>query len=210
MTTIEDKIKLFSKIVYDKVHDEKQKDFDDFEKEKERIINDEKQKIENENKIILKETEKKAALKSNELIAKEKMKNQQCILKLRQQFIDDSMADLKKKVIKYTDDPAYKDFLLDSLENTLSKLDKGSYDLYATEKDICNYKDEIDEKIEGSPSIKCFIKQSEYDIIGGVLAVSRNGRIRIDNTLASKIEDAQEYIGIKLLQKTEQEVKEHE
>lgn len=203
MTTIEDKIKLFSKIVYDKVHDEIQKDFDAFEKEKEQAINEEKEKIENENKVVLQEAEKKAALKSNELVAKEKMENQQYILKLRQQFINDSMEELKKKVIKYTDDPDYKNFLLDSLESTLSRLDKGSYDLYITDKDIHNCKAEIDKKIKEFINIKCFIKQADYDMIGGVLAVSTDGKMRIDNTLTSKIEDVREYIGIKLTNEIE-------
>lgn len=201
MTTIEDKIKLFSKIVYDKIQSEKQKEFDAFEAEKDKTLSDEKQKFENKNKIILEETEKKALLKGNELIAQEKAESQQRILKLKQKFISDSMMDLRKKVTKYTDDPAYKDFLLDSLSSTLTKLDKGGYDLYLTAKDICNYRNDIDIKVKEFTGIEISLKEAEYDIIGGVLLISQNGKVRIDDTLNSKVEDAREYIGVRIAQK---------
>lgn len=201
MTTVEDKIKLFSKIVYDKIKVEKQKDFDAFEKEKEEILKKEKEKIEIGKNTILKEAEKKAILSSNEIIAREKVDGQQKILKFKQKIVEDSLIALKERVIKFTDEPSYKEVLLSSIDNVLLNLDGNKYILYVTNKDINSYKEDMDAMLEKYSNIELELKEALNDIIGGVLLISQDGRFRIDNTLISIIEDSREYLGVKIMEK---------
>ena len=64
MTTIEDKISLFSKIIYDKVNEEKKERLEAFNKESEKKINLEKEKIEELKKLLQREVQKKSNIKS--------------------------------------------------------------------------------------------------------------------------------------------------
>lgn len=201
MTTIEDKIKFFSKIVFDKVQEEQQKDIDKFNKEKEERIKKEKEKLELKKKEAIKEINKKAQLKANELIAREKVESHQEVLKLRQKLLDETLNGLKDKLIEFTNDEGYKEVFLTIVRNTINKLDEGSYTLYLTKKDKTAYEDEVYKIIRENHKVKINVEETDDNIIGGIFMLSDDKKIRIDNTLYSSLIDMKQFIGAKLAEK---------
>ncbi|MDF2880941.1 MAG: hypothetical protein K0R54_1498 [Clostridiaceae bacterium] len=200
MTTIEDKIKLFSKIVYDKIQKEEQREIDKYIKEKETTINEEKAKIQNEEEKIVREIEKKAELKANEIIAKEKLIKQQALINLKESIIKSIMLEIKDQLVHYTKTQQYFDFLKKEMIKVLDTLQPGEYNLFLTERDINEYKDSLNEVISKHNGFNISIKINPIDLIGGFIIENGNGRVRIDNSLLEKLEENKENVGVKVME----------
>lgn len=200
MTTIEDKIKLFSKIVYDKIQKEEQGEIDKFIKEKEIAIKDEKIKIQNEEEKIIKEIEKKAELKANEIIAKEKLIKQQELINLKESIIKNIMTEIKNQLAEYTKTQQYFDYLKKEILNILNTLQPGEYNLFLTERDADKYKDSLNEVLTNHNEFNVLIKISSVDLIGGFIIENSNGKLRIDNSLLEKLEENKESVGVKVME----------
>lgn len=200
MTTIEDKIKLFSKIVYDKIQKEEQGEIDKFIKEKESVIKDEKVKIQNEEEKVIKEIEKKAELKANEIIAKEKLIKQQALINLKESIIENIMAEIKDKLSDYTKTQQYFDYLKKEIEKVMDTLQPGEYSLFLTERDGDKYKDSLNEVISKHNGFNVSIKISSVNLIGGFIIENGSGKVRIDNSLLEKLEENKESVGVKVME----------
>lgn len=201
MTTIEDKIKLFSKIVYDKIKQEKEKDFEAFENEKAETIRKETEALEQRNAAILEETSRRAKLKANEIISAEKMESKQEVLELKQKLINNTMDELRKRMEKFAEGEEYRSFLVNELENTLKSLDAGNYILCFTERDIKRYKNEIESEVMKYSDMNIEIAEHNSAMIGGLLLKSTSGKFRIDSSLAAQIEESRERVGVKITER---------
>lgn len=200
MTTIEDKIKLFSKIVYDKIQKEEQGEIDKFIKEKESVIKEEKIKIQNEEEKVIKEIEKKAELKANEIIAKEKLIKQQALINLKESIIENIMAEIKDKLADYTKTQQYFDYLKKEIQKVMDTLQPGEYSLFLTERDADKYKDSLNEVMSRHTGFNVSIKISSVDLIGGFIIENGSGKVRIDNSLLEKLEENKESVGVKVME----------
>ena len=200
MTTIEDKIKLFSKIVYDKIQKEEQGEIDKFIKEKEITIKNEKAKIQNEEDKVIKEIEKKAELKANEIVAKEKLIKQQELINLKENIIENIMTEIKDQLAEYTKTQQYFDYLKKEILNILNTLQPGEYYLFLTERDVNKYKDSLNPILSDYNGFNVLIKTSSVDLIGGFIIKNSNGKVRIDNSILEKLEENKESVGVKVME----------
>ena len=92
MTTIEDKISLFSKIIYEKLNEEKEEKVRKFNEEVDIKINNEKEKLAEIKKISKREFIRKANVKSSEIIAKENLNKQREMLRLKDDIIKTTIS----------------------------------------------------------------------------------------------------------------------
>lgn len=201
MATIEDKIKLFSKIVNERIHDEKQKDFDKFEAEKNEIINKKKQALEEKRQEILHDVSKKVQLKYNEAISKEKMENQSAVLELKKKFIENSISEVKSKLIEFRNSKEYGDFLISITRKTLKNIEAGDYIILISEEDMNNYGELLQKELENFNYSNFTIEKTDEDIIGGIIVQSRSGKYRINASFALKLEECGEIAGVKISEK---------
>lgn len=200
MTTIEDKIKLFSKIVYDKIDEQKNKDFEEFEKEKEKVLVEEKAKIKNLEKDAISEISKKAIIKANEIIAKEKLIKQQEILQVKEELIKDAESSLMEKLRTFCNTNEYENYYFGVINNTLNEIPKGNYVMYVSSQDFDKYESETYKHINSIGDIKIEIKKTKKDIIGGIIIEELEGRFRVDNSLYSKLLSSREKLGVKIIE----------
>lgn len=200
MTTIEDKIKLFSKIVYDKIQKEEQGEIEKFANEKDIKIKEEGIKIQNEEEKVIKEIEKKAELRANEIIAKEKLIKQQALINLKENIIQKIMLEVKEKLIEYVKTEQYSSYLTEEILKVISNLQPGEYNLFLTENDINKYRNSIDGIISNHINFKISLKISSSDFIGGFLIEDSIGKVRIDNSLLEKLEESKESVGVKVME----------
>ena len=111
MTTIEDKISLFSKIIYEKLNEEKEEKLKAFNEEAELKINTEKEKISQIKKVSEREIIRKANVKASEIIAKENLNKQREMLRLKDDIIKTTIEEIKNKLLDFVNSKEYEDYL---------------------------------------------------------------------------------------------------
>lgn len=200
MTTIEDKINLFSKIIYDKLNEEKEEKLKQFNEEAQARIESEKENIEKNKKNLQREIMKKSNTKANEIIAKENLKKQREILALKDKLVKSTLDEVKEKLFTYVSSEEYKNYFLGLLQKTLSEVEEGRYFIILLERDKERFKSEIEEVIKKYNGKSVEIKISQEDFIGGIILKDFEGKFKVDNSLYSKLEESKEIIGIKVME----------
>lgn len=198
LTTIDDKIKLFTKFTYDKIQAEKGIELEKIQNMKEKVIKEEEQKIKKIEDLEMKEALKKAELKANEILAKAKSENHQKLLNLKEDLIGKVYKDVMNKLMKFTDKEEYKDLLIKIIKSTLEQCEKGEYKMYLTIKDYDKYYKDVEALIKEFKNIKVTIEKARQDIIGGVIIEDSKNKMRIDNSLGVRLKDSIWDIGLKV------------
>jgi V/A-type H+-transporting ATPase subunit E len=200
MTTIEDKINLFSKIIYDKVNEEKEERLKAFSYDAEKKINIEKEKIEELRQSLQREVAKKSNIKANEIVARERLNKQRAVLLLKDKLINDALQGVKEKLAKFVCSAEYKQYFISVLKSTLKCIDKGSYYIIVLNRDYEKFKIEIEGIGREYSDLHVEIKVSEEDFIGGVILKDFEGKFKIDNSIYSKLQESKEMIGVKVME----------
>ncbi|WP_040212616.1 V-type ATP synthase subunit E [Clostridium polynesiense] len=195
-TTIDDKLRLFHKAIFEKLENKKAEELKKLEVEKERLIKEKQNELEKAKKAFQKEAEKKAVLKANEIISKEEQKKHSEILKLKNSFIEETVLELKKKLIEFTESQEYSNYFKDSLKNTLKIVKPGDYTLLAREKDLVDFKKDIEEISESLNHIELRCIPYKNDIIGGYILEDSNLKFKYDQTLINILLDNKDKIGV--------------
>lgn len=201
MATIEDKIKLFSKIVYEKAQEEEQKKLDEFEKEKEKAIEKEKSMLEEKKSSAMEETRKKTALKTNEIMASVKVQSQNELLEAKRNMIDEIISEIRNKLEGFVLSEDYHDFLMKQALVSSADLEQGSFTLELTHRDFEKYGSEIKEKISISDNKYFEIEETDEELIGGLIIESTSHRFRINNSLAARLMEYKEKVGIEIIER---------
>lgn len=201
MATIEDKIKLFSKIVYEKAQEEEQKKLDEFEKEKEKAIEKEKSILEEKKSSAMEETRKKTALKTNEIMASVKVQSQNELLEAKRNMIDEIIKEIRNKLESFVLSEDYHDFLMKQALASTADLEEGSFILELTHRDFEEYSNEIKEKISVSDNKHFEIEETDEEMIGGLIVESTSHRFRINNSLAARLMEYKEKVGIEIIER---------
>ncbi len=200
MTTIEDKISLFSKIIYDKVNEEKEEKLEAFSYDAEKKINVEREKIEELRKSLQREIVKKANVKANEIVAKERLNKQREMLFLKDKLIQDALENVREKLVGFVCSEGYRSYFVDTLKKTFQGIDKGSYYIILLKRDCEKFQSEI-KVIQSEYCLgNIEIRISEEDFIGGVILKDFEGKFKIDNSIDSKLQESREVIGIRVME----------
>ena len=194
--TIEDKISLFTKVIIEKIElDFQQKNtklVKYYESRKSAIIKDNEER----KKVVITRTTKDVKTKKQQMILKAKSKMHLKVLKKKQEFIERIVEEVKKKTKTFIDTAEYIEFLKEAIKQVLSRFSKDQFvnfnfsrdDLRTNQKIILttikSFRDEDTYKIEADNSL-----------IGGVFVKSENGRLEIDFTINSIMEDSKKLIG---------------
>jgi len=200
MTTIEDKINLFSKILYEKVNEEKEERLKVFNQEAQKKLAEQRQKINESRKNLRIEFEKRYNIKANEIIAKEKLNKQRAILNVKDELIKDVLLQVRSKLTKFADSEGYREYLLSSFMKVMDNLEEGNYYLDITHKDYEKFEKDIKLIIGKYENKKMEIRISESDMIGGVIIKDFQSTFKVDSSLYCKLEDSQEFAGIKVME----------
>ncbi|WP_027626814.1 V-type ATP synthase subunit E [Clostridium lundense] len=197
MVTIDDKLKLFSKIVFDKIDEEIRADLEVFEKEKEEVLKKEKEKIDTEKKKSINIITKRSEIKGREIVSKAKIQSQKEILGLKENMINDLLEELKDKFKEYSQTEEYKSYLYKEIDSAVKKYDEKEFTIYLAKNDYEKYKDELMKNILNN-SVQ--IKESKDDIIGGFILQDKDMKFRVDNTLLNNIYHSKEKVGIMVME----------
>ena len=195
MTTIEDKIKLFSKIVFEGVQKEAEQKIIEFEKYSDEKILKEKQRIWKVEKEQISEAIKKADIKVKGLISQEKSIAREEQLKLKESFIAQVKTELKLTLQEFIFTDKYEEFFLRTIYSLLSRGEGDSYILYLSKRDIGEFSLKVQQISSEFTNIKIQIKECNQDIIGGAILEQVDKRFRFDESLICSLNDSVFKIG---------------
>ncbi|KGK86713.1 V-type ATP synthase subunit E family protein [Clostridium sp. HMP27] len=207
MTSIEDKLKLFTKIVFSEIDEQFKKQEEKASSEINEILLKENAKLKNYKEKTIKDIEKKITAKQREKVSKVKMDTQRKLLNIKEEIITETIEEVKKGITEYSSTEEYGSYLLNEIKSLKSNevLEvPESFILYLSEKDIEKYKEDIEEELKDiSQSFN--IKPSKVDIIGGFILEDEDKKFRIDNSLIHKIYELKEEVGTKVMDELNEE-----
>lgn len=204
MTTIEDKLELFTKIVFNEIEEQFKKQEEKNRSEINEILSKENEKVENYKEKTIKDIEKKITTKQRENISKAKMDTQRKLLSIKEEIIREAIEEVKEGVKEYSSTDEYKNYLLSEIRNLKSEEVPESFILYLSEKDIKKFKDDIEKELQHiSKSFN--IEPSKTPIIGGFILEDEEKSFRIDNSLIYKIYKLKEVVGTKVMDELNEE-----
>ena len=194
--TIEDKISLFAKVVIERIEldfQQKQKKLvEDYEGRKITIIKDNEER----KRTVVARATKDAETKKQQLILKTRSAMHLAVLKKRQEFADRIMDEVKKRTRAFIGTAEYVEFLKEAIKQVLSKFSADQFLNFSfSRNDLKN-----NQKVILS-TIKSFRDESEYKIeavdslTGGVFVKSGDGRLEIDLTINTILEESNRQAG---------------
>ena len=200
MTTIEDKIGLFSKIILDKVNEEKKERLEEFNLEAQKRINAEQEKIEELTRKLKLEVLKKANIKANEIVAKERLNKQREVLLLKEHLISETLENVHERLMNFVNGEEYKAYFIRTLQKTLEEIDKGNYYIIVLKRDYERFQSEIEAMAYEQSNRNIKLTISEEDFIGGVMLKDFEGTFKIDNSILSSLQESKEIIGVRVME----------
>lgn len=195
MITVEEKLKLFTKLVYDKIEKENQNEIDKYNKEYGNIIDEKKKEFEKQAEKMSSEKMKEIDKKKNQIISKAKVEEQKLLLQKKKEIFDEATEEIKNYSKEFTNSEDYKELFLKSLKESMENLKESkNISFYVTEKDRDKFKNIITEMYPD----KNFKIDVDDSLIGGFTVQDEDNNIKIDMSIMSKIESSKEVIGEKL------------
>jgi V/A-type H+-transporting ATPase subunit E len=195
-STIEDKISLFTKVVIEKIEL-------DFQQKQKKLV----EYYESRKTILIKDNEerkrtavviatKDAETKKQQMILKTRSTLHLAVLKKRQEFVERIMDEVKKRTRAFIGTVEYVDFLREAIKQVLFKFSVGQFVNFSfSRNDIENNREVI------LNTIKSFRDETTYKIevvdslIGGVFVKSGDGRLEIDFTINTILEESNKLVG---------------
>ncbi|MCX7903365.1 MAG: hypothetical protein N2486_02530 [Caloramator sp.] len=181
MVTIEEKIRLFTELVYQKIEKENKEEIERFNESFKNLLEEKKREFEEEFNRKREERIKKANEEAQRIISKARYEQKRMLFRKRDEIFNRFNEDLKVKLEEFTKSNQYKDWLLNSLKKIF---ENKNYKLILTHKDFELLK----------PYIGGYKVEFDDGLIGGFILEDEN-RMRIDHSLKALMEDKKEKIG---------------
>src|SRR6056297_305859 len=194
--SIEDKISLFTKVIIERIEidcQRKQKKMMEYyENRKTSIINEYEERKRN----ALEKAKKDAETKKQQLILKNRSDMHLSILKKKQEFSERLTDEVKSKIESFIATEEYTNFLEKAIKQVLTRFSKSQYVSFNFSKnDIKNRQEIILKTIKSIRNENTFQINGVDDLIGGVFVKSGDGRMEIDFTINTILEESDKLIG---------------
>jgi V/A-type H+/Na+-transporting ATPase subunit E len=194
--SIEDKISLFTKVIIERIEldcEKKQKKLVEYlETRKTTIINDNAVR----KKIAIETAAKEAENKKQQLILKSRSAMHLAVLKKRQDFTERVTEEVKRKVSAFVDTEKYGIFLAEAIKKVLTRFSTDEFICFNfSRNDIKNRQKLIVKTIKSCRNEDTYQIDTADNLIGGVLVKSGDGRLEVDFTINTILEESDKLIG---------------
>lgn len=198
MITLEEKLALFDKVVFEKVLGEFNKKLEELEKRNETLIKEYEEEVIQKSEKYKEEIIREAEDSEKKILTKAKNSAKSEVLNMRQALMNDLIEEIKVELLKFTETKAYLNYLEKIVKENLE-------DIQAFESLVValmparfeEAKSTVMKTIEASggsfDSIE--FEESDYDFLGGAYFLNGDGTMRIDGSLERLIEANEKFIG---------------
>ena len=181
-TTIDDKISLFTKVIFEKLENEygekKQRLIERYEAEKSAIEAKLKKKLEER----ISEASRDANVKKDHMVSKAKAEAHFEVLRKREELLERLYDEIREKIRHFLDTPDYLEFLKGALIRVTSRFPRDEKVYYIlTPDDFRKHEQEIRSFLQSlKPEGEFEVVIGDSNMLGGVIARSQSGRIEVD------------------------------
>lgn len=197
MVTINQKLNLFSKLVYQDILDHSIDEIKNIDEENKKYIEDYKSELIKKAESISNQTDNKIIQKKNEIISKAHLEVKQNMLLKKQEFIHLLLNEQISKAKNFVKTNDYIEYFKKCLENILYELEgsiKIQIELLSEDRKAFQAMIEKIAKNKGIFSENITYIDAEDSIIGGMIVSNEEKAIRYDATVFSLLEDKKELI----------------
>lgn len=194
--TIEDKNSLFTKIIIERIEA-------DFQRKQDILIENHGNRIkkiideyEEKKKREIDKATKEIQNRKQHLILKGKSNMRRALLKKRTELIEIVNTEVKKKVRVFMQSEEYSSFLIGAIDKVLAMCSEEQFIYIKFNKDDINNRGEIIlDAVNSLRNKDSYQIDAENHLLGGVFVKSGDGRLEVDYTIDTILEDSQKIIG---------------
>jgi V/A-type H+-transporting ATPase subunit E len=195
-STIEDKISLFTKVVIERIEldfqQKQKKQVEYYESRKTTLIKDNEER----KRTALARATKDAETKKQQMILKTRSAMHLAVLKKRQEFVERIMDEVKKRTRAFIGTVEYVDFLMEAIKQVLFKFSDDQFVSFSfSRNDIENKREVILNTIKSFRDEATYKIEAVDSLIGGVFVKSGDGRLEIDFTINTILEESNKLVG---------------
>ncbi len=199
MITVEDKIRTFSKYVYDKQVKKSDEMVKDLEEKSKLTLETKQNEFENKYNSTVKKSLTKAEEESQKIISAAKVEAKNSILNLK----GDLLSQLKNEILQsfedYVHDKEYVSYIDKLLEDSKDYLLQSKVKIYLVERDIKKFESKIKNQYSNAEVLTI-----NNENIGGFIIESISTNERVDRTILRKVNEWNNEIGIRLYEALEE------
>lgn len=194
--TIDEKIKLFTKIVYDKVEKENKEQVEKFNDEYGKIVDQKKAMFEQMAEKMEEQIYKTAKGQARQIASKAKIDAKMIRAAKRNELFNRARREILEYAVKFTSDPRYEKMLVSQFEEAVNETDgKDSVKVLLSKESMDMFKDKL-KNLAGGRKLAFEIDDT---LLGGFILIDESNNTRIDMSFSSRIDGAEDMIGEKLL-----------
>lgn len=202
MPSIQDKVALFNRVLYeniDKEYEEKKNAIlKNYENQKDALLA-EKEKIE---KPLRNTSKQKAETKKQQMISKAQYERHYKLLKKKKELEERFFAYIVDSAREFVKTEEYTKFLFNLISDAIKTLNiNNEAHFYFTKDDIEKHGIQIGTILNSNYGGNYYIEEAKIDIIGGFYIETTDMAKRFDATIMSMIEEKRSFIGQKLSEK---------
>lgn len=206
MVTIEEKLSLFSKLVYQDILNESEERIKAIEEKNAVLIEEYRREFIEKSESITQNMERKISQKKNEMFSKVNMEEKQRLLSKKHELFEVLLEDQKRKAQDFISTDGYILFFKKNFEAIINELDSiNGIQIEILEHDRKRFHNFIEKTIldKGIPMEEISYHEGSKAMIGGIIVSNKEGTIRYNASISSLLEDKKPYIMKRLYEELE-------
>lgn len=193
MITIEEKINLFTKIVYEKVEKENKEAIKKFEEEYVKIIDQKKEEFKKRAEELEYKTVSEIEKIKVQTLSKAHIKGKRMLLETRNKIYNTALKDIIDFTKQINNSKAYREFFSDKLNKLINNYEIKEAHIIITQADWNLWYKDLQMKSNKNLSV-----EFDDNIIGGFILIDYKNNVKYDFSIINLVEANREKIGEKL------------
>lgn len=197
MVTIEDKLDIFYKLVYQDAEENTKKALEDMEEQNELKLEVKIEELEKAKQQSINRRKAFAEVQKNEAISKAMGNKRHKLLIKREELLEDLIKSIKMRAVEFTKTIEYKEYLLEEVKHALTPLDEKEIIIKLKNEDRERYQNDMIQIAKGVGK-KLYFDSLDIGEIGGFIIIDKDKTYSLNNTFKTVINENRYKIGKEL------------
>ena len=195
MITIDEKLELFTKIIFEKIEKENGAQIEEFERKYGNLVEERKEQFQKEAERILRNSEREIEREKTRILSRAKVEEKKLLRNTEKAMFDETIDALLEYGKGYRKTEEYRQKASSELAAVLANVESEEIEIRAHSEDILRFQELVDPLLQG----KKVHWIADEDVIGGFILREPSLGIRYDMSIAGKILASRETIGSMLV-----------
>lgn len=197
MITVEEKLEVFTKLVYNKVRNECEIELADMHNKSKQEFEAKREELRKKAKVLIKKSINKGKKEKNDIITRAKQQSQKNILNYQKNLFTQLLEEITIEAKKIVKTDIYDKYIESSIRKIVISFKEEEMTFYIIKDEVGKFETFLKEyEVKYNLKLRNYkIDYTNDDIIGGFIVENKDKTIRIDLTILTLIEDSKAYIG---------------